>query len=104
MATNAPSHPCFVCGGKLEWEVVERHREPWEPVLYGPTDWRQLPHTCPPGAAEKFYAEAFERGRKEPRTFPILVSKERLAEQIAADPDIECGAGPSVSRPNGGTR
>jgi hypothetical protein len=65
MATNAPSHPCFICGGKLEWEVVEHHREPWEPVLYGPTDWRQLPHECPPGAAEKFYAEAFERGRQE---------------------------------------
>lgn len=65
MATNAPSHPCFICGEKLNWEVVERHREPWEPVLYGPTDWRQLPHTCPPGAAEKFYKEAFDRGRKE---------------------------------------
>jgi hypothetical protein len=65
MATNAPSHPCEICGGPLEWEVVDHPRLPGEPIRFGPTDWRQLPHTCPPGAVEKFYAEAFERGREE---------------------------------------
>ena len=65
MATNPPSHPCMYCGGKLEWEDVTRPPEPGEPVRFGPSDWRELPHTCPPGAVEKFYAEAFERGAEE---------------------------------------
>jgi hypothetical protein len=65
MATNPPSHPCFVCGGKLEWEDRTPLRQPGEPVRFGPSDWWQLPHTCPPDAAEKFYAEAFARGAEE---------------------------------------
>lgn len=36
-------------------------------------------------------------GQREPRTFPLLVSTARLAEQIAADPDIECEAGRDLS-------
>ena len=78
MATNPPSHPCLYCGGKLEWEDVTRPRQPGEPVRFGPTDWRELPHTCPPGAVEKFYAEALERGRAEKdKPFSVLVIPER---------------------------
>ena len=72
MATNAPSHPCPICGGKLEWEVVPVVRQPWEAPRFGVTDWRQLPHTCPPGAAERYYAAAIERGLPRPS------NKERL--------------------------
>lgn len=65
MATNPPSHSCMICGGKLKWRDVTRPRLPGEPIRFGPTDWEPLPHNCPPGAVEKFYAEAFERGRAE---------------------------------------
>jgi len=64
MATNPPSHGCFICGGKLEWEDRTPPRRPGEPVCFGPCDWWQLPHECPSGAVEKFYAKAFERGRQ----------------------------------------
>ncbi len=65
MATNAPSYRCMFCGGHLEWEVVPHDRMPGEPVRFGPTDWRQLPHTCPPGAVEQWMASAFDRGREQ---------------------------------------
>jgi hypothetical protein len=67
MATNPPCHPCMICGGKLEWRDATRPRLLGEPVRFGPTDWEPLPHNCPLGAVEKFYAEAFERGREQHR-------------------------------------
>jgi hypothetical protein len=65
MATNPPHHPCPYCGGKLEWEDRTPPRQPGEPIRFGPNDWWQLPHDCPPGAVEKWFAEALERGEKE---------------------------------------
>lgn len=66
MATNPPSHPCHICGGSLEWEVVPHHREPWEPPRFGPTDYRQLPHDCPPGAVEAWLERIFDRSPRKP--------------------------------------
>ena len=48
-------------------------------------------HACP--IANEHYAWAvaeIDRLRARERGFPILVTPERLAEQIAADPDIDC--------------
>lgn len=75
MATNPPCHPCPYCGGQLEWEVMPHHREPWEPPRFGPTDWRQLPHECPPGAVEKWLSEALERGKKEAKPIFTHISQ-----------------------------
>lgn len=64
MATNPPDYPCFVCGGALEWRMVETRRSPGG-LLFGPTEYEQLPHTCPPETVEKWFAEALERGKKD---------------------------------------
>lgn len=67
MATNPPCHPCEICGGKLEWEAVPVNMAwPWEQPRFGPTQYRQLPHECPPGAAEEYYERIFDRSAREP--------------------------------------
>ena len=52
MATLPPRLRCFICDQPLEYYAVPRPRRSWEPLVMGPTDWRQKPHTCPPGAVE----------------------------------------------------
>ncbi len=65
MATNPPCYPCCVCGGALEFEMVETRRAPGG-FWCGPTDYRQLPHECPPGAAEKWLERIIDRSPREP--------------------------------------
>ncbi len=77
MATNPPTHPCHICGGKLEWEVVPQHREPWEAPRFGPTDWRQLPHECPPRAVEAWVERVFDKSPRQPFFKEIEVVSER---------------------------
>ena len=57
MATNAPTNYCMFCGRQLAYEVVPRERPAGSPVVFGPTDWAELPHECPPGAIEKWWSE-----------------------------------------------
>lgn len=77
MATNPPTHPCHICGGKLEWEVVPQHREPWEAPRFGPTDWRQLPHECPPRAVEAWVERVFDKSPRQPFFKEIEAVSER---------------------------
>lgn len=51
----------MICGQALEFEVVPHGRAPGAPLVMRPTDWRQKPHSCPPGAAEKWAVSV--RGR-----------------------------------------
>ncbi|WP_439392575.1 hypothetical protein ACRQ5Q_24445 [Bradyrhizobium sp. PMVTL-01] len=51
-----------------------------------------------PAVNHSYKAGGAARPLAEAKTFPLLVSAERLAQQIAADPDLECEAGPDLSR------
>jgi hypothetical protein len=64
MATNAPVTHCWFCGQQQEYEVAPHApRKPWEPLVFGPTDWRVKPHKCPPGAVEVWVKKVMRTGR-----------------------------------------
>jgi hypothetical protein len=65
MATNAPVQRCMVCGEYLEWEVAPDNRPAGSPLVFGPTDWQQKPHSCPPGATEAWLERIGFGARKE---------------------------------------
>lgn len=59
MATAAPVQRCMICGNYFEWEAVpsplRKNR-----LVFGPTEWRQKSHKCPPGAVEKWAKNVVE--------------------------------------------
>jgi hypothetical protein len=42
--------------------VAPDNRPAGSPLVFGPTDWRQKPHTCPPGAVEAWAERLFRPG------------------------------------------
>jgi hypothetical protein len=66
MATNAPTTRCMICGQPHEYEVVPHYQPPGSPVRFGPTDWQQKPHECPPGAVEAWIETLDIKTDREP--------------------------------------
>ncbi|HEX7881674.1 MAG TPA: hypothetical protein VF499_02930 [Afipia sp.] len=65
MATNPPDDRCFICNGKLDFRVVETRR-PTGGFWFGPTEYEQLPHDCPPGAAAAWFERIVDRTPRRP--------------------------------------
>lgn len=61
MATNAPNTRCWICGRPDEYRVVPHHREPWQPVVFGPTDWEQVPHDHTQAEIDAWLAQMFPK-------------------------------------------
>jgi hypothetical protein len=70
MAKNPPNERCMYCGQTIEFEAMYcgqtiefEAMPPWtdSPLVFGPTDWQPLPHTCPPGAVEAWFDRFFPK-------------------------------------------
>ena len=61
MATNPPGYRCMFCEQPYEYEVGPDLRPPGAPMVFGPTNWVQKPHDCPPGAVEAWTKRVFNK-------------------------------------------